>query len=120
MALSAGVLVVDIDGEIVEIEGSFSIMPNTIKREPVVSQSGKVFAKTTPVHCGFKGTLLVTDQITGAWYAGITDKGCSVRIRGGRSYSFDGCYSVGELEHNGVDGTAEIEVFAQSCTEEQE
>lgn len=115
--LAAGVLLVDIDGTIVEIEGGFSIMPNTTKREAVVSQSGKVLYKTTPTAAGFKGTLLVTQEVTGAWLLSIVEKGCTVRLRDGRQFAFSECTSTGEYEHDGVEGTVPVEFFAQSCTE---
>ena len=93
-ALSAGVLVVDIDGQIIEAEGDFTIQANATSRESVVGESGKVFSKTTPIAPTIKGSILVTEEITPEWYRTIIDKAASVRLRDGRVYSAIGVTSV--------------------------
>ena len=117
-ALSAGVLVVDIDGQIIEAEGDFTIQPNATSRESVVGESGKVFSKTTPIAPTIKGSILVTEEITPSWYASIVEKPASVRLRDGRVYSAIGVTSVGTFEHDLIGGKVAVEFYAQSirCT----
>ncbi len=112
-ALSAGVLVVDIDGQIIEAEGDFTVQPSATSRESVVGESGKVYTKTTPVAPTIKGSILVTEEITPAWYASIIDKPASVRLRDGRVYSATGTTSVGTFEHDLVGGKVPVEFYAQ-------
>lgn len=115
--LSAGVMLLDIDGTIVEVLGSFSVQPNAVTREAVVSESGVVSVKTTPVAPMVKATVLVMGEITGAWLASIVNKRGSVRLRDGRVYAFDGLTSTASFEHNAIDGTVDLEFFMQKCIE---
>jgi len=114
MQLSAGVLVVEVDGLPLEVEGSFTCQPNTESREAKVSQSGKVGYITTPIPATIEGVIFVTDDITPAWYAGIVNKTASVRLRDGRIYSFRGLSTNGMFEHDTINGTAPFSAFAES------
>lgn len=115
--LSSGVLLVDIDGEICEFEGSFSVQPNAQSREAKVSHSGKVGVKRTPIAPGFKGTIQVYPNVGAGWYHALVEKGCTVITRG-RKYSFSGCTSTGTWEHELDEGTVPVEFFAQACEED--
>lgn len=114
--ISSGVLLVEIDGEICEFEGSFTVQPNSEQREAKISHAGKVGIKRTPIAPGFKATIQMYENVTAEWYDALVGKNATVRTRG-RSYSFTGVTSVGMLETDLVEGTADIEVFAQTCTE---
>lgn len=114
--LSSGVLSVELDGRIVEVEGSFVVRTSSETREPKISHGGKVGIKRTPVAPGFTCTLQVYDDDTVDFYHALVGKTCRVRTRG-RTYEFTGCTTTGTLEHDLVEGTAEIEVFAQTCTQ---
>ena len=113
--LSAGVLVVNVDGQIFEVEGDFSVQPNATSREAVVSESGKVFAKTMPMAPTIKGTMLTTSETTPEWYAAIIEKPASVRLRDGRVYSADAVTSVGTYEHDLIGGKVPVEFFASAA-----
>ena len=114
-ALSAGVLVVNVDGQIFEVEGDFSVQPNATSREMVVAESGKPFTKTTPIVPTIKGSMLVTAETTPAWYAAIVDKPMSVRLRDGRVYAADSVTSSGTYEHDVIGGKVPVEFYASAA-----
>lgn len=117
-ALSSGALLVEIDGQIIEAEGDFSVQSNSTSRESVVGESGKVYTKTTPIAPTIKGSILVTEEVTPAWYVAIVEKPASVRLRDGRVYSATGLTSVGTFEHDIIGGKVPVEFYAQQirCT----
>jgi len=114
--LCSGVLMVEMDGVICEFEGGFTVQPNSEMREEKISHAGKVGIKRTPIAPGFKGTMQVYDTNTAKKYHDFVNKPCSIRTRG-RVYSFTGATSKGTFEHDLVEGTVEVECFAQKCTE---
>lgn len=114
--LNAGVLLTEMDGRIVQVEGSFVVRTSTETREAKMSHAGKVGVKRTPVAPGFTCTVQVYDDDTAAFFAALINKDCSVKTRG-RTYAFTGATSTGSFDHDIVEGTAEIEVFAQTITE---
>lgn len=114
--LSAGVLAVEMDNRIVEVEGSFVVRTSSETREAKISHSGKVGIKRTPVAPGFTCTVQVYDDDTADFFAALINKTCQVRTRG-RTYQFTGATTTGSFDHDIVEGTAEIEVFAQTCTQ---
>ncbi len=115
--ISSGVLVFELGGRIVEVEGTFSVQPSRTKREAVVGESGKVYTRTMPEIPTIKGDVLVTEDVTAAWYSSLDGVRGSCRLRDGRSYSFSGLTSVGTFEHDVIGGKVSIECFAAEIVE---
>lgn len=114
--LHAGVLLVEMDGRIVEVEGSFVVRTSTETREAKMAHSGKVGVKRTPVAPGLTCTVQVYDDDTSAFWAAFINKDCMVKTRG-RVYQLTGATTTGAFDHDLVEGTAEIEIFAQRIVE---
>lgn len=113
--LKSGVLLVEIGGVICEFEGSFTVQPNNREREAKISHSGKVGYKSTPIAPMVRGTMQVYDDQTSTWFAELINSEVTVKTDG-RTYKFTGATSKGTYEHELVEGTVEIEIFAQACT----
>lgn len=114
--LNSGVLLVEMDGRIVEVEGSFVVRTSTETREAKMAHSGRIGIKRTPTAPGFTCTVQVYDDDTAAFWAAFINKDCTVKTRG-RTYVFTGATTTGAFDHDLVEGTAEVEVFAQRITE---
>lgn len=115
--IGAGVLTTDIDGTMIDVEGTFDIQPNSLKYSAKIASSGRVYSVAEPIAPGFKCAAIVTASVTGAWYASIRNKSGSIKLRDGRTYTFSQLNSMGEFPHAAQDGTVALEFFAQSCTE---
>jgi hypothetical protein len=109
--LSSGVLVLDLGGQVVEVEGSFSVQTSRIKREAVSGESGRIYTKTTPNVPMIEGEILVDETITPAWYESLNGVRGSCRLRDGRVYAFVGLTSDAEFKHDAVAGKLPINCF---------
>lgn len=114
--LRAGLLLLNIGGKHVQVEGAFSVDTSTELREPKVSLQGRIFTKRTKKAGMLKATILITEDITPEWAASIDNVESEVRINGGRAYAITGLTSNGAFEHDVVEGTFALECYFQSCT----
>lgn len=117
-ALQAGVMLVRIGGQDIQVEGGFTVNPATVIRESKISLQGNVSWTRKPQPASLKATVQVFPGIDADLFASFVDTEAEVRLDGGRVYSFTGLTSTGNFEHNVVDGTVDLECFAQSCTVE--
>jgi len=117
-ALQAGVMLVRIGGRDIQVEGSFEVNPATVIREAKTSLQGNVSFTRKPQPASLKATVQVFPGIDAAAFASMVNTEAEVRLDGGRVYSFTGLTSTGNFPHNVVDGTVDLECFAQTCESE--
>ncbi len=115
--LSSGVLVLDLGGTVVEVEGSFSIQTSRVKREAVSGESGRIFTRSVPEVPRITGDVLVDATVTPAWYAALEGVTGSVRLRDGRVYGFRGLTSEAVFEHDVVAGKLPINCYCDEITQ---
>jgi hypothetical protein len=117
-SLQAGVMLVRIGGEDLQVEGTFTVNPAIRVRTAKTSLQGNVSFTTTPQPAMLKATIQVFPGVDADMFGRFLNTEAEVRLDGGRVYSFTGLTSTGNYEHNVVDGTVDLECFAQTCTTE--
>lgn len=105
----AGVVYFKLDGEQLEVTGSFEVPLNTNVRETVMGTNGPVGYKETSRAPYIKGAFAFGDSFPIEKVVEGSDMTATAELANGMTYVLAGAYLVGESNVSNDDGTTELE-----------
>jgi len=105
----AGTMYCKVDGEQLEVQGSFECPGMEVKREAVMSSTGMAGYKETVVKPYIKLTALFVPAFPLATLQTNTEMTLTVELANGKIYTLSGAFIENEAPVKGDDGTIELE-----------
>jgi hypothetical protein len=105
----AGTCYVKMDGAQLEIKGGLEAPLLEFKREPVVSATGVVGYKETPITPMIKVTAIATRDFPVETLRTATDLTVTAEFANGKVYTLSSAWLANEANAKGDDGEAELE-----------
>lgn len=105
----AGVCYVKVDGIQLEIKGGLECPLSKVKREPVLSSTGVVGYKETPITPFIKATAMFTRDFPIEKLRSGTDMTGTAEFANGKVYNLSGAWLANEASGKGEEGEVELE-----------
>lgn len=113
----SGITQITINGTSYDLtDGSVKFEMATINREPVMSKSGTIYTKETPVAAKLSFSIFVPSNVDPSQFNSMTDTNIVVSEENGMVINATGFASSGNNSYDANEGTLETEWFGTKLT----